>query len=49
MTNVFVKLVRLFGVITKKFVTMHDHTNVKKMYVGKSMSELQIQVATHVF
>jgi hypothetical protein len=27
--NKFVKLVCLFGFITKKFVTMHGHTNVK--------------------
>ena len=27
--NKFVKLVHLFGFITKKFVTMHGHTNVK--------------------
>jgi hypothetical protein len=25
-----VKLVHLFGLILKKFVTMHGHTNVKK-------------------
>ena len=28
--NKFVKLVHLVGFITKKFVTMHGHTNVKK-------------------
>jgi hypothetical protein len=28
--NKFVKLVHLFGFIIKKFVTMHDHMNVKK-------------------
>jgi hypothetical protein len=28
--NKFVKLVHLFGFITKKFVTMHGHLNVKK-------------------
>jgi len=29
--NKFVKLVHLVGFITKKFVTMHGHTNVKKI------------------
>jgi len=29
--NKFVKLVHLFGFIIKKFVTMHDHMNVKNL------------------
>jgi hypothetical protein len=28
--NKFVKLVHLVGFIMKKFVTMHDHMNLKK-------------------
>ena len=33
MTNQLVKLVHLFGFITKKFVTIHGHTNVRKSKV----------------
>ena len=29
--NKFMKLVHLVGSVTNKFVTMHDHTNVKKL------------------
>jgi hypothetical protein len=30
--NKFVKLIHLFGCITEKFITMHGHMNVKKMF-----------------
>jgi hypothetical protein len=33
--NKFVKLVHLFGFVTKKFVTMHGHMNVKKSDICK--------------
>jgi CTP:phosphocholine cytidylyltransferase-like protein len=32
-TNKFVKLVNVVGFTTKKFVTMHDHTNVKLVFL----------------
>jgi len=42
--NKFVKLVQLVGFITKKFVTMHGHTNVKKeiMHVLKLSSRIRM-------
>jgi len=33
--NKFAKLVHLFGLIIKKFVTMHGHMNVKKTHTDK--------------
>ena len=35
--NKFVKLVHIVGFITKKFVTMHGHTNVKKSRIPSNM------------
>jgi hypothetical protein len=36
--NKFVKLVHLVGFITKKFVTMHGHVNVKNIFKVSSIS-----------
>jgi len=33
-----VKLVHLVGFITKKFVTIHDHTNVKKTALSSGLN-----------
>jgi len=43
--NKFVKLVHLFGSVTKKFVTMHGHMNVKM----PQHSLLKPQITQHVW